>query len=122
MKPYILIVDDDQLILELYSDYFTQNGFRVSTAASASEALQIIRSDTPNIVLADVIMPQESGFDLYEKAQLSNPELPFIFMTGYEHDNKVIKRLKELQCKWLSKPISMDELIALARAEMKSDE
>lgn len=119
MKPKIIIVDDDTLVCELYSEYFAQNGFDVFTAFSVKEAIKIIRAKDPDIILSDVVMPKEDGFDLYEKIQMFNPDLPFVFITGYEHDERVAKRLKEIGKKWIAKPVILEELVELIKLEMK---
>ena len=119
MKPKIIIVDDDTIVCELYSEYFAQNGFDVFKAFSAQEALKIIRAKNPDIILSDIIMPREDGFSLYEKVQMFNPDLPFVFITGYEHDERVAKRLKEIGKKWIAKPVILEELVELIKIEMK---
>lgn len=121
MKPKIIIVDDDTLVCELYSEYFAQNGFDVFTAFSVREAIKIIRAKDPDIILSDVVMPKEDGFDLYEKVRMFNPDLPFVFITGYEHDERVAKRLKEIGKKWIAKPVILEELVELIKLEMKSN-
>ncbi|MBN2601916.1 MAG: response regulator [Candidatus Marinimicrobia bacterium] len=119
MKPKIIIVDDDKLICELYSEYFAQNGFTVQSAFSAHEALKKIRETDPDIVLSDIIMPNEDGFSLYEKVQLFNPDLPFVFITGYDHDEIIASRLNETGRKWIAKPVMLEELMDLIKSELK---
>lgn len=119
MKPKIIIVDDDKLICELYSEYFAQNGFEVQSAFSVSEALKKIRKTEPDIVLSDIIMPNEDGFSLYEKVQLFNPDLPFVFITGYDHDEEIAARLAKTGRKWIAKPAILEELIELIKSELK---
>lgn len=119
MKPKIVIVDDDKQICELYSEYLAQNGFITYTAFSVPEALKIIREREPDIVLSDVIMPQEDGFSLYNQVQIFNPDIAFVFVTGYEHDEKVIKRLQETGRKWIAKPVTLEELMNLIKSELK---
>jgi len=119
MKPKIIIVDDDKLICELYSEYFAQNGFEVKSAFSAAEAIKKIRETEPDIVLSDIIMPNEDGFSLYKKVQMFNPDLPFVFITGYDHDINVANRLKETGRKWIAKPVVLEELMDLINSELK---
>lgn len=119
MTPTIVIVDDDRQICELYAEFFHQNGFTVHTAFSAADALKIIREWDPDIVLCDIIMPGEDGFSLYEKVRLLNPDLPFVFITGYEHDKKILDRLKETGRKWIAKPVTLEELMSLVNSELQ---
>ena len=119
MKPKIIIIDDDNLICELYTEYFTQNDFKVISANSAQEGYQKIKEFEPDIVLSDIIMPKEDGFSLYEKVQLFNPDLPFVFITGYEHDEKITERLEQLGKKWIAKPVMLEDLMKLIQSELK---
>ena len=118
MKPKIIIVDDDKLICELYSEYFAQNGFEVQSALSAVEAINKIRKTEPDIVLSDIIMPNEDGFSLYKKIQMLNPDLPVVFVTGYDHDINITKRLEEIGRKWIAKPVMLEELMDLIKSEL----
>ena len=110
MKPTILIVDDDELICELYSDFFKQNGYLPQTALTVDRALAIIKKEAPGIILSDVVMPVKNGIDLYKELQSHKPKIPFVFMTGYQHDPKIISQLDSLDVKWISKPTELDVL------------
>ena len=120
MKQKILIVDDDNLICDLYSDFFKQHDFEVHTALSVDAALKIIRREVPDIILSDIVMPVKSGFDLYEEVKLLDPDIPFIFMTGYEHDKEIISKLKKVDCKWIFKPVKLEELLNLVLSQLKN--
>lgn len=119
MKPKIVIVDDDTLICELYAEYFMQNGFTVFTAFSVHQALEKIKRHEPDLVLTDVIMPKETGFDLYQKVQLFNPDLPMVFITGYESDENTYTYLQKIGKKWVTKPVVLGDLLELVRSELK---
>ncbi len=119
MPRKILIVDDDALICDLYGDFFEQNGYEVYTAQKVEDALKILRGQDFDIVLSDVVMPGRSGFDLYEEVQLFNPNLPFVFMTGYEHEEKVLDKLKEYNRRWIAKPTKLEELLEVIKREMQ---
>ena len=119
VKPKLIIVDDETLICEIYSEYFSQNGFDVFSANSTTEAIKIIKAKNPDVILSDVVMPVQDGFDLFEKVQLYNPNIPFIFMTGYERDKRILKRLAKIDKKCITKPIRLDELLELIKSEIK---
>ncbi len=120
MKHKIAIVDDEKLVLDLYSDFFKQHDFEVFTATSVDAALKIISQETPDIILSDIVMPIKNGFDLYEEIKLFYPDIPFIFMTGYEHIKKVSENLNKLNVKWISKPIQLEELLSLVQSQLKT--
>ncbi len=117
-KKKLLIVDDDPLILDLYSDFFTQQNFKVKTAQTVDKALQIIQKERPDVILSDVVMPDKNGFDLYETIKRLKKKIPFIFMTGYELDPQVSQKLKELDVPWISKPTKLETLLKLVREQL----
>ncbi|MBL7135495.1 MAG: response regulator [Candidatus Marinimicrobia bacterium] len=120
MKQKIVIVDDDKLVLDLYSDFFKQHDFKVHVATSVDAALKIIRQETPDIILSDIVMPVKNGFVLYEEVKLFDPDIPFIFMTGFEHDKKIARKLKKVDYKWISKPVKLEELLNLVLSQLKN--
>lgn len=120
MKPRILIVDDDELVCDLYGDYFEQNGFEISSALNVEAALNFIRKETPDIILSDVVMPYRDGFSLYEEVKMFYPDIPIVFMTGYENDPDIVNRLKKYGKKWFTKPIKLDEMLEIVRSELSA--
>ena len=67
-KQKILIVDDDQLLLNIYTQKFAKGGFEVAASAKGEEALEKLRGGfEPDILLLDLVMPSLDGFDLLEK-------------------------------------------------------
>ncbi len=80
---HILVVDDDEDILRLLSIRLCARGFRVSTAASAEEALARIAVDPPRTVVSDVRLPGRDGLALFEEIRSTRPTLPVILLTAH---------------------------------------
>ena len=78
----IAIVDDEPDILTYLTSALEDNGFEVYSAASAVEGLALIRSQHPDLVILDILMPEETGFSLYKKikedARLKNTRVIII--------------------------------------------
>jgi len=119
-KKKILIVDDDDLICDLYGDFFKQNGYAIETATTVDQALIKIREGLPDIVISDIVLPKKDGFALYDEVHSYHPDLPFIFMTGYEHDNTIATKLEKYQVKWFSKPTKLEEALEIVRSMIGS--
>lgn len=69
-KQKILIVDDDQLLLNIYTQKFAKGGFEVTVSTKGEEALEKLRGGfVPDILIIDVIMPSLDGFELLEKVK-----------------------------------------------------
>jgi CheY-like chemotaxis protein len=67
-EPYILIVDDDEYLLDIYSVKFREEGVKIDTAVGGNEAVDKISSDKDyDIILLDIIMPKLGGFEVLEQ-------------------------------------------------------
>ena len=64
LEPHLLVVDDDARLRELLRRYLSDNGFRVTPAADAAEARASLASFAFDLIVLDVMMPGESGFEL----------------------------------------------------------
>jgi len=115
MNAYVLIVDDEVRYRDLYADTLGSAGLSVQTASSAEEALKIITSKPPGMVVTDVRMPGESGIDLLTRVREKIPELPFLIVTAYADVRDAVTALKLGAVDYLTKPVDLDELIAAVR-------
>jgi DNA-binding response OmpR family regulator len=79
----ILIVDDEKNLLKLYEKEFTEEGYRVITANSGSEALQKIQKDPFDLVILDIRMPDFNGVDTLKKIMESTSKVPVILNSAY---------------------------------------
>lgn len=111
----ILLVDDDSSLRNSLSDYLSSSGFSVQDASDVSSALFLIKVNRPSIIIADVIMPQLTGYDFIKilKSDKRLCYIPVIFLTvkGMTHD-----RIKgyDLGCyAYLIKPFNPQELLSL---------
>lgn len=97
-KYKILIVDDDKLLLDMYSVKFDQQGFDVEIGIGGEDALAKLREGlNPDVILLDLVMPDVDGFDFFEiinrEKLCENPIVIILTNQGQESD---IKRAKEL--------------------------
>lgn len=117
----ILLVDDEQANLELFSTILEDEGYRTLSAKDAESALEILESDKPDLIISDIYMPEMGGFEFYEKVQ-GMPELrsiPFIFLSALS-DRAHVREGKELGADdYLTKPIDIDELVTTVRGKLK---
>jgi CheY-like chemotaxis protein len=88
----ILLVEDDAILLGMYRDKFVHEGFTVETAGDGEEGINKIRSIHPDIVILDLLMPEQSGFDVLKFAK-GDPELkdiPIVILTNAHADGEEI--------------------------------
>ncbi len=120
-SPLILLVDDEQANLELFSTILQDEGYRILAAEGVMDALNLLLENKPDLIISDIYMPEVGGFEFYEKVQ-KIPELrsvPFIFLSALA-DRAHVREGKELGADdYLTKPIDVDELITTVRGKLK---
>lgn len=86
MKHKIIIVDDEQLILDMYKAKLEQEGMEVLTADGAEKGFELIKKEKPDLALIDLVMPKKDGFDLIEKLKANNKlnGMPVIVLTNLD--------------------------------------
>lgn len=110
----ILVVDDSATERYFLTDVLAKNGFSVSTAENGDEALNKIKADKPHLVLMDVVMPGQNGFQV-TRAITRNPEtqdLPVIICTSKGQETDRIWGLRQGARDYIVKPIDPQELLA----------
>ena len=118
MEKSILLVDDEEGIRKVLSIVLADMGFRVHTAASGAEALQIFEEKKPPIVLTDIKMPEMDGLELLRTIKRMDPDTEVIMITGHGDMNLAIKSVKYEATDFVTKPINDEVLeIAIKRAQ-----
>ena len=108
--PHILVVDDDRRLRELLARFLTQNGFRVTTAASAAEAQAKSESLVFDALVLDVMMPGENGFD-YARRVRAESQVPILMLTARANPADRVTGLEIGADDYLAKPFETRELI-----------
>lgn len=116
----ILVVDDHESILEATRFILETEGYTVLTAMNGVQALQIMEQTTPDLVVADIMMPEMDGYTLY-RAVRARPEwvfIPFIFLTVKKEPKEVL-RAKALGVEdYIPKPFDTEQLLVAVRARL----
>jgi DNA-binding NtrC family response regulator len=113
--PTLLIIDDNRSILTTFGEVFRENGFTVLTAPSASEGLEFLAQQRPDVVLLDVSLPDQSGFETFQQIQVCDTRIPVIFITGEGTTETAIEAMKLGAYDYLVKPIELAQLEELVR-------
>lgn len=118
MSKKILIADDEQNIVISLEFLMKREGFEVSVANDGEEALARIRSDAPDLVLLDVMMPRKTGFEVCQEVK-SDPALQavkILMLTAKGRDTEVAKGLAMGADEYMTKPFSTRELVAKVKS------
>jgi two-component system phosphate regulon response regulator OmpR len=108
--PHILVVDDDSRIRDLLARYLQEHGFRVSTAVDAASARATMRSLSFDLLILDVMMPQESGLD-FARSLRSESRVPILMLTARAEPEQRIEGLETGVDDYLAKPFDPRELL-----------
>lgn len=114
----ILVVDDEFSVRDSLLSWFEKDGYEVTAAENASEALRSLESGRYQVALLDIRMPGMDGMALLERLREIDPELAVIIMTAFASVETAVRALKEGAFDYVTKPIDPDELSHLVRRAM----
>jgi DNA-binding NtrC family response regulator len=109
-KKTILIVDDEPSQRELLDGFVGSLGFDAKQAASGEEALEMIRQQTPDLVLLDVRLPGMSGIETLTEIRNQWEDIPVLLITAYADLRQAVSAVKQGAADYLAKPVDLDEL------------
>lgn len=118
-EPRLLVVEDEPTIAELLSGSLRFAGFEVLTAASGAEALRAAAISRPDLILLDVMLPDGDGFDVIRSIRAGGPRVPVIFLTARSHVHDRVAGLTLGGDDYITKPFSLDEVLARIRAVLR---
>ncbi len=122
-KNQILVIDDTTTNLKLVSDFLRESGFEVRVAKSGFQALQILETIKPDLILLDVMMPEMDGFETCccLKDSPQTRDIPVIFMTAVDDASNPTYKVKGLELgavDYISKPILLKEVLARVKTHL----
>ena len=119
-KLHILVVDDDDRIRSLLKDYLSENNYIVSTAENANEAKKKINYLKFDIIILDVMMPGQNGYDLTQEIK-KRIKVPIILLTAKGEVENRIKGLELGADDYIGKPFEPKELLLRIKNVIKSN-
>lgn len=117
----ILVVDDEARMVRFIQLNLEHDGFRVITAYNGREALEQVRSQLPNLILLDVMMPDLDGFDVLERIR-EQSAVPVIMLTAKGEEDDRVRGLELGADDYVTKPFSPRELVSRVRAVLRRTE
>lgn len=118
MQPYILIADDNPDITDVLSVYASKEGFEPIIASDGEAAIRMFRQYNPVVVLLDVMMPKEDGYEVCRKIRAKS-DVPVILITARGEDFERIMGLDIGADDYIVKPFSPSEVMARVRAVLR---
>jgi len=120
-SPRVLAVDDQPINLQVLAAHLTRWGCTVQTAANGDEALGEAKSFEPDVILLDVMMPGQSGFEVLRslRADPATRDIPVIFLTALAADESKVMGLESGARDYVTKPFNAAELAARVGARLR---
>ncbi len=115
----LLVVDDEPNIVELLSASLRYAGFDVDVARSGPEAVRVARLVNPDLLVLDVMMPGMDGFDVVRRLRADGLRVPVLFLTARDSTEDKISGLTLGGDDYVTKPFSLEEVIARIRAILR---
>jgi len=111
MKDYnILIIDDEAVQRDILTGYLKKKGYKIFSASSGKEGIEIAKNNAVDIILSDYKMPDLNGIEVLEQVKKINPEISFVIVTAYGTVENAVKAMRLGAFDYISKPIDLDEL------------
>lgn len=117
-KPLVVVADDDPQLLRLVTRNLQLEDFEVVGASDGQQALERIEEKAPDLVILDVMMPKLDGFTVCERVREFSA-VPIIIVTARGQDQDKVRGLDIGADDYLTKPFSVDELLARVRAVLR---
>lgn len=111
MAAKILIIDDDEMLVELFSFLLTSHGYEVLRAFGGAEGLKKIEEEKPDLVLLDLMMPEIDGWQVCQDVRKFS-QVPIIVISALDHPAMIARALDAGADDYLVKPVPSGVLLA----------
>ena len=120
-EPSVLVVDDNQQNLELLVAYLEDVDCKTLAASDGAQALEIVKTSSPDLILLDVMMPKMSGFEVCRriKNDPKTTDIPIIMVTALNEMGDIERAINSGTDDFLSKPINKWELVTRVKTMLK---
>lgn len=110
----IIIVDDEHDLRNILINHFTVEKWDCLGASNAGEALELIKTFKPDVIISDISMPKISGLEMLADLEQQKSDIPLIFITGYSDMQKLTEAWNLGAFDLIDKPFKIDKLLHLA--------
>lgn len=121
-KDKILLVEDDSTLSFIVQDALTREGFDVVCAPNGETGLKMFKESSPDIIIADVMMPKMDGFEMVRLIRLTSPSVPVLFLTARTAIDDVVKGFELGANDYIRKPFQILELVVRIKALLKRNQ
>ena len=115
----ILIVEDDESLLQLYSIVLEKDGYQTFQARNGLEACAVIEKEHIDLVITDILMPIMDGYEFVSFLRENNPRLPILMITAKDDFSSKSKGFKLGTDDYMTKPVNLEEMLLRIKALLR---
>ena len=119
MEAHILIVDDEESMRYTFESFLSDEGHRVTTTASCSEGIALLKEEDIDMVFADIVLPDENGIDFLKVVKEVRPDVPVTMITGAPSIDSAAESLRLGAFDYIIKPITQEILLRAVSIALK---
>lgn len=119
MENKLLLLEDDVSLIDGLTYSLKKNGFLADVAQTTAEAYQYLKSETYQVLLLDVTLPDGNGFEVCDWVRKQGNQVPIIFLTALDEEVNVIRGLDSGGDDYITKPFKLGELCSRIRALLR---
>jgi len=117
----VLIVDDEEELAKTIAERLEIRGIRSQTASNSDKAIDLIKSQMPDVVVLDLMMPGISGLGILKQIKSLDLNIPVILLTGYGSNEMTLEGMNLGAFDYVLKPCNLDDLITKIQDAKKSN-
>src|SRR6476619_5505907 len=115
----VLIIDDERPVLMTLDALLRRHGYHVDAAATASQGLKLLKSNSPSLVLLDLQLPDGNGLEMLDRIKTELPKAQVIILTAHDSLHNAIESIKRGAYHFISKPYAPEELLSLVEKALE---
>ena len=115
----VLVVDDERVIRDGCSRLLAPEGYRVLTAENGREALDLLSTESPDLILCDLVMPVMGALEVLEEVKANYPDLPLIIITGHGTVANAVEAMQKGAYDFVTKPFRADHLMLIVKRALE---
>lgn len=119
MKPYVLVVDDEEDIQISMTGILEDEGYAVTAVESGEKALNLLEEEEPDILFLDIWLPGKDGLEILDKVRRDFSDLPVIMISGHGNIETAVETIKKGAIDFIEKPLSLEKVIVTAQKALE---